>query len=92
MKSEETEKRRIRRMSNNNIYFFGYILLENIIWKKFVYNIKFYLQLLCVAGYLKHSNDTLSLVLNLSILAEIICVLFTLTSSFVADRKKIQAS
>ena len=92
LKSEETEKRRIRRMSNNNIYFFGYILLENIIWKKFVYTIKFYLQFLCVAGYLKHSNDTLSVVLNLSILAEIICVLFTLTSSFVADRKKIQAS
>ena len=53
LKSEETEKRRIRRMSNNNIYFFGYILLENIIWKKVVYTIKFYLQFLWVAGYLK---------------------------------------
>ena len=36
----------------------NYILLENIIWKKVVYTIKFYLQFLCVAGYLKHSNDT----------------------------------
>ena len=26
--------------------------------KKFVYTIDFYLQFLCVAGYLKHSNDT----------------------------------
>ena len=34
----------------------NYILLENIIWKKVAYSIKFYLQLLCVAGYLKHSN------------------------------------
>ena len=33
-------------------------MLENIIWKKVVYTIKFYLQFLCVAGYLKHSNDT----------------------------------
>ena len=35
-----------------------YILLENMIWKKVVYTIKFYLQFLCIARYLKHSNDT----------------------------------
>ena len=35
----------------------NYNLLENIIWKKVVYTIKFYLQFLYVAGYLKHSND-----------------------------------
>ena len=39
----------------------NYILLENTIWKKVVYIIKFYLQFLCVAGYLKHSNDVSSL-------------------------------
>ena len=33
-------------------------MLENIIWKKVVCTIKFYLQYLCVAGYLKLSNDT----------------------------------
>ena len=32
-------------------------MLENIIWKKVVYTIKFYVQFSCVAGYLKHSND-----------------------------------
>ena len=36
----------------------NYIFLENIIWKKVVYTIKFYLQFLSVAGYLKQSNDT----------------------------------
>ena len=32
--------------------------------------------------------ETISLVLILSILAKILCVLFTLTSSFASDRKK----
>ena len=36
----------------------NYILLENIAWKKLFYTIKFYLQFLWVAGYLKHSNNT----------------------------------
>ena len=36
----------------------NYILLESTISKKVVYTSKFYLQFLCVAGYLKHSNDT----------------------------------
>ena len=35
----------------------NYILLKNITWKKAVYNIKLYLQFLCIAGYLKHSTD-----------------------------------
>ena len=35
-----------------------YILLENIVWKKVVYIITFYLQFLCVAWYMKRSNDT----------------------------------
>ena len=34
-------------------------MLENIIWKKVVYTIKLYLQFLCVAGYLKHSNNNI---------------------------------
>ena len=33
------------------------MLLESTIWKKVVYTIMFYLQFLCVGGYLKHSND-----------------------------------
>ena len=36
----------------------NYILQENIVWKKVAYTIKFCLQFSCVAGYLKHSNDT----------------------------------
>ena len=32
-------------------------MLENIIWKKVVYTIKFYLQFLCISVYLKHSNN-----------------------------------
>ena len=35
----------------------NYILLEKIVWKKVVYTIKFCLQVLCVAEYLKHSNN-----------------------------------
>ena len=35
-----------------------YILLEYIVWKKVVYIITFYLQFLCVARYMKRSNDT----------------------------------
>ena len=60
LKNEEKEKRRIwGKSNNNNIHLvLNYILLENIIWKEVVYTIKFYLQFLCVAGYLKHSNDT----------------------------------
>ena len=41
-----------------------YILLENIVWKKVVYTIKFYLQFLCFAGYLKDSNDIPKLDIN----------------------------
>ena len=37
----------------------NYILLANLFWKKVVYIIKFYLQFLCVVGYLKHSNDNI---------------------------------
>ena len=36
----------------------NYIFHESTIWKKVVYTIKFYLQFLCVARYLKHSNDS----------------------------------
>ena len=37
----------------------SYILLENIIWIKVVYTIKFYFKFLCVAGYLKYSDDNI---------------------------------
>ena len=60
LKSEEKEKRRIRGKSNNNNLWFWIILRSKTIWKKVVHTIKFYLQFLCVAGYLKH-NDTSNL-------------------------------
>ena len=62
MKSEQKEKPGIWGKSNNNsIHLFHYILL--IFYKKFLYlyTSQFYLQFLCVAGYLKHSNDTKNL-------------------------------
>ena len=37
----------------------NYIMLENIIWKKVVYTITFYVQFSCIARYLKHSNDNI---------------------------------
>ena len=37
----------------------NYIMLENIIWKKVVYTITFYVQFSCVAEYLKHSNNNI---------------------------------
>ena len=43
------------------LYIKNYILLENIVWKKVICTIKFYLQFLCVVAYLKHSNDTAKL-------------------------------
>ena len=61
------EKWRVRKTKNTKKFkqqqyislVLNYILLENIIWKEVVYTIKFYLQLLCAAGYLKHSNDNI---------------------------------
>ena len=45
------------------IYVFGFKLyfVRKHSLKKAVYTIKFYLQILSVAGYLKSSNDTLKL-------------------------------
>ena len=37
-------------------------MLENIFWKNLVHAITFYLQFLCVAGYLKRSSDTSKLI------------------------------
>ena len=63
-------------------------MLENIIWKKVVYTIKFYLQFLCVAGYLKHSNDTPNLNIhkytNYNIIEIYINRLSTTTQIFIA--------
>ena len=61
LKSEKKENEEYEENQITTLYIFGvlsYNLLENIIWKKVVNIIKFYLQFLCVAGYLKHSNDT----------------------------------
>ena len=64
----------------------SYILLENIIWKV-VYIIKFYLQFLCAAGYLKHSGDPTKLnILNIQFITIEICInrLSTTTQIFIA--------
>ena len=42
-------------------YIKSYVLFESIVCKKAVYTITFYLQFLCVEGYLKRSNDTAKL-------------------------------
>ena len=66
----------------------NYILFENIVWKKVVYTIKFYLQILSVAGYLKSSNDTLKLNIhkhtNYNIIEIYINRLSTATQIFIA--------
>ena len=58
MKSGEKEKRRIR--GKSAIYIFGLKLYfaQKYNLKKIVYSTNFYLQLLSVSGYLKHSIDT----------------------------------
>ena len=64
--SRYEEKHRIQGKSNNNLWF--YLLFKKSYFarkhslKKRVYSITFYLQFLCVAGYLKRSNDTLELI------------------------------
>ena len=60
MKIEEKEKRRIQgKSSNNNRHLWFYLFYKKYsLKKKIVYTVTFYLQFLCVAGYLKHSNDT----------------------------------
>ena len=57
-KSEEYEEGQL-----TTIYIFGfklYFAQKHSLKKSclYLYTIKFYLQFLCVAGYLKHSNDT----------------------------------
>ena len=61
-KNEECKKSQSQITAINifgfTFYIKNYVLLENIVLKKAVYAIAFYLQFLCVAGYLKRSNDT----------------------------------
>ena len=65
MKRKKTEERKESQSQITAINIFGftfyiknYILLENIVWKKAVYTIAFYLQFLCIARYMSRSNDT----------------------------------
>ena len=59
-KNEEYKKSQITTMNIFNFTFYikNYILPKNIVRKKVVSTITFYLQFSCVAGYLKRSNDT----------------------------------
>ena len=71
-----------------HIFIIYIFLVENIIWKKVVHTIKFYLQFLCVAGYLEQSNDTPNLnmykYINYNILEIYINRLSTTTQIFIA--------
>ena len=63
MKRKKNEEYKESKMTKINIFGFtfnikNFIFLENIVWKKVNYTITFHLQILCVAGYLKRSNDT----------------------------------
>ena len=91
LKSEKKENEEYEENQITTIYIFGvlsYNLLENIIRKKVVNIIKFYLQFLCVAGYLKHSNDTPNLNIhkytNYNIIEIYINRLSTTTQIFIA--------
>ena len=57
-KKEEYKENQITAMNIFNFTFYikNYILLKNIVWKKVVPAIAFYLQLSWVAGYLKHTT------------------------------------
>ena len=59
-KNEEYEESQITKVNTFGFTFYikNYILLENIVWKKVVYTLKFCLQFLYVAGYLIRNNDT----------------------------------
>ena len=91
LKSEKKENEEYEENQITTIYIFrvlSYNLLENIIRKKVVNIIKFYLQFLCVAGYLKHSNDTPNLNIhkytNYNIIEIYINRLSTTTQIFIA--------
>ena len=68
--NEDKEKRRIQgKSSNNNEHLWFYLFYKKLYFTQkhsskgkhssnVVYTITFYLQFLCVVGYLKRSNDT----------------------------------
>ena len=60
IKNEEYRKSQITTMNIFNFTFHikNYIFLENRVWKNVGYTNAFYLQFLCVIGYLKNSNNT----------------------------------
>ena len=60
MKSEENKNEEYEESQITTKYIFGFKIhfTQKHNLKKVLYTIKFYLQFLCVAGHLKHSNDT----------------------------------
>ena len=69
LKKEEKKNKEYKKSKITAINIFGfpfyikkYIFLESIVCKKAVYIINFCLEFLCIAGYLKRSNDTPSLI------------------------------
>ena len=63
MKREKNEEYRDSQLMTINIFSFTFDIIiiffsKTWFWKKVVYTITFYLQFLCVAGYLKRSSHT----------------------------------
>ena len=66
---KENEEYKESQITKTNIFGFTFIkkkiiLFQNTVSKKLVYIITFYLHFLCVAGYLKRSNDTPNLIID----------------------------
>ena len=84
-KNEEYEESQITTIY---IFYFELYFAQKHNLKKVVFTIKLYLQFLCVAGYLKHSNDTPNLNIhkytNYDIIEMYINRLSTTTQIFIA--------
>ena len=59
-KNEEYRENQITMISILGFTFYikNYILLKSRVWEKIFYTIRFYLQCLCVVGYLKRVHAT----------------------------------
>ena len=90
LKSEENKNEEYEESQITTKYIFGFKIhfAQKPNLKKVVYTIKFHLQFLCVAGHLKHSNDTPNLnihnYINCNIIKIYINRLRTATQIFIA--------
>ena len=106
-KEENRQKKTLKREEKNEeyeesqittiyIFYFKLYFAQKHNLKKVVFTIKLYLQFLCVAGYLKHSNDTPNLNIhkytNYDIIEMYINRLSTTTQIFIAMEYLIMMS